>query len=284
MKRAFLTSLVAATMFAFCPSSSFADCTDAYVKNTLKQITKLEKAVDNYTRKVERLEVQREASRNKMEQKIDNIEARRLAAYTNLTNVKAALNGVSAIINCVLNPSQCANETQRLQNLVNAINRTIEKYETTLDRMRDTRDRNDNLYVHKIEIAQNSVNTKTAALVTLNSNFDICKVLRVINPEAGATVNSPVLVKSKVVATTLAPLGDSRPNRSVLGIVVDGNPVAVGNSFPINQSGFILLDGGESQTTIPLSPGAHGVVVQVLDSLGVVRGDFDAVSRQFNVN
>lgn len=265
-------------------SSAMAECARAYVNNVQSNIRKAEKALSQAERKAERLEIQRVAARDSIEQRINNIEYRRTSAYTNLTNLESAIDGVGAILNCVLNPSECTQEVRRIQNLINTVNRTIVKYEQQLDNLRDSRDRTDNRYVARIETAQAAVASRLTQITNLNNSLNNCKELKVTSPANNATVQSPVLIKSKVIAGTLAPLGDDRPGRVVLGIVVDGAPVAVGTQFPLNQSGFIVLDQGQAQTSVTLSAGQHTFTVQVLDTLGVVRSDFNSITRTITVN
>lgn len=269
---------------ALLASSAFAECTNAYVRNVQSNIRKAERAVEQADRKVERLEMQRVAARDSMEQRINNIEYRRTSAYTNINNLNNLLSGVGGVINCILNPSECQQEIQRIQNAINTANRTIVKYEQQLTNLRDQRDRNDARYVTKIENAQSFSANKLTQVNTLNQSLNSCKELKVISPIANATVQSPVVIKSKVIAGILAPLGDDRPNRVVLGIVIDGAAVPVGTQFPLNQSGFEVLDNGEAQKSIPLTIGQHTFTVQVLDALGMVRNDFNSITRTITVN
>jgi hypothetical protein len=261
-----------------------AECTKSYVSNVQSNIRKAEKALEQADRKIERLEIQRVAARDSMEQRINNIEYRRTSAYSNLNTLSSLINGAGALINCIFDPSQCQQEAQRIQNLISTVNRTIVKYEQQLTNLRDRRDRNDDLYVTRIENVQSLKANKLTQVTTLNNSLNSCKELKVLNPAENAVVQSPVLVKSKVIAGILAPLGDDRPGRVVLGIVVDGAAVATGTQFPLNQSGFIILDQGQAQTSITLAAGQHTLTVQVLDTLGTVRADFNSITRTITVN
>lgn len=94
-----------------------------------------------------------------------------------------------------------------------------------------------------------------------------------VEPQAGATVASPVRVVMAAESFTVEPAGEVKPGAGHLHIVVDGDCAAPGDAVP--KDGTHLHYGkGQLEAGVELTPGEHTLCLQAADGAHVaLAGD-----------
>lgn len=93
-----------------------------------------------------------------------------------------------------------------------------------------------------------------------------------VEPEDGATVTSPVMVKMGVEGMEVKPAGpEDVPNTGHHHLVVDGGPVPAGEPVPADAS-HIHFGKGQTETEVELTPGEHTLTLQFANHAHISYG------------
>lgn len=92
------------------------------------------------------------------------------------------------------------------------------------------------------------------------------------NLKDGDKVSSPVKVEMGVEGMTVHPAGEIIEGTGHHHIIIDGSPVASEAVVPADEK-HIHFGGGQTQTEVELTPGAHTLTLQFADGLHRSYGD-----------
>lgn len=87
-------------------------------------------------------------------------------------------------------------------------------------------------------------------------------------PSTGATVSSPVKFTMNSENFVIEPAGAVKPGAGHLHILVDTDPIAVGQTVPKDEK-HIHFGQGQKEAELPLSPGTHTITLQGTDGAHV---------------
>ena len=94
-----------------------------------------------------------------------------------------------------------------------------------------------------------------------------------VEPQAGATVASPVHVVMAAENFTVEPAGEVKPGAGHLHIVVDGECAAPGDAVPKDDT-HLHFGKGQLEADLELAPGEHTLCLQAADGAHVaLAGD-----------
>ncbi|WP_435319057.1 DUF4399 domain-containing protein [Haloarchaeobius sp. TZWSO28] len=86
--------------------------------------------------------------------------------------------------------------------------------------------------------------------------------ITITQPAAGATVSNPFVVRWTTEAVRLEPAGQVRQNAGHAHLLIDTDPIPVGNRIPAGPK-HLHYGGGEPEATLDLSAGEHRLVCQL---------------------
>ncbi|HMV68832.1 MAG TPA: DUF4399 domain-containing protein [Myxococcota bacterium] len=80
----------------------------------------------------------------------------------------------------------------------------------------------------------------------------------------GATVKSPIHIKTGAEGVEVKPAGDFTPNSGHQHLIIDGAPIPPGQAVPKDEKN-IHLGKGEVEYDLTLAPGPHTITLQLAD-------------------
>lgn len=103
-----------------------------------------------------------------------------------------------------------------------------------------------------------------------------------IEPEAGATISSPVKVVMGVNGMEVEPAGMVKEGKGHHHIVIDGKFIPKGEIVP-SDSLNIHFGGGQTETEVELSPGKHTLTLQFANGVHTSFGEDWSKTIEVNV-
>jgi len=105
--------------------------------------------------------------------------------------------------------------------------------------------------------------------------------LYIIAPSDGATVTSPVTIQFGLRGMGVAPAGVARENTGHHHLLIDAPPLDYGQPVPADDR-HLHFGGGQTETTVALSPGTHTLQL-VLGDENHVPHDPPVVSERITI-
>ncbi len=88
--------------------------------------------------------------------------------------------------------------------------------------------------------------------------------VKIVEPQDGSEVTSPVKVKLEVVGKTLAKAGEAKENEGHFHILINGEDfVEAGTHLHKKDEMNLVLDQGESEAELNLKPGEYTITAQL---------------------
>ena len=103
-----------------------------------------------------------------------------------------------------------------------------------------------------------------------------------VEPQAGATVTSPVKVVMNVTGMTVQPAGDIVEGTGHHHIVIDADPVPKGTAVASDEK-HLHFGKGQTETELTLTPGTHTLQLQFANGAHISYGEQLSTSIQITV-